>query len=79
MQECNPSARLSVDCSDCIQPGPGRFLDRVCGLLRDASASHGAKRKTHRFLSAAWPLVFFSGSTPCFSAATVAGWVWRRR
>lgn len=44
LQECNLSTEPSMDCSDCIPPGPGTRLGRVFASW-DASASHGQSEK----------------------------------
>jgi len=44
LQECNPSAGPSVDCSDCIPPGSGKLLGPGC-LHSGMSSAATAKRK----------------------------------
>jgi hypothetical protein len=44
LQECNPSTKPSVDCSDRIPSGPRKNSDRI-STPKDAIASHGQSEK----------------------------------
>ena len=44
LQECNLSTEPSVDCNDCISPGPSQVSDRVLALL-GCLCNHGQSEK----------------------------------